>query len=276
MNHHLRFTPELVDALNEVSAFLALNDFAPVGPDGLPMDIRHRQIDCVVLAGNCVLETAEGAFRLVRSGFSPRLLISGGIGHATEALREKVAAHPIYGAVETKERAEAHILAELAIKFWSIDPSSILVEAASTNSGENARFSRDLLVAAGEAVKTLLLVQDPTMQRRTDATFRHIWSDCPDASFLNWPTFIPRVRLVDGEPRFALSGMSGLWPMERFMTLIMGEIPRLRDDPQGYGPKGKGFIAHVGIPADIEAAYGFLRTALAGSFDSRTSVAARM
>lgn len=30
-----------------------------------------------------------------------------------------------------------------------------------------------------------------------------------------------------------------------------GEIPRLRDDVNGYGPKGKKFIAHVNIPDKV-------------------------
>jgi len=40
----------------------------------------------------------------------------------------------------------------------------------------------------------------------------------------------------------------------------MGEVPRLRDDEQGYGPRGRNFIVHVDFPAEIEAAW---RTMLA-------------
>jgi hypothetical protein len=35
----------------------------------------------------------------------------------------------------------------------------------------------------------------------------------------------------------------------------MGEIPRLRDDKEGYGPRGKGFIVHVDIPDEVEEAW---------------------
>lgn len=34
----------------------------------------------------------------------------------------------------------------------------------------------------------------------------------------------------------------------------MGEIPRLQDDENGYGPKGKNFIAHVDIPETVQEA----------------------
>ena len=43
--------------------------------------------------------------------------------------------------------------------------------------------------------------------------------------------------------------------MERFISLLLGEIPRLHDDEAGYGPRGKGFIAHVDVPEDILEAY---------------------
>lgn len=257
------WTPETVEALNEVAAFLALDDFAPKGPDGLPSDIGKARIDCAILAGNCVLETAEGAFRLLKSGVCPQLLISGGVGHATEVLRRKVASHPLYRSLSTQGRAEAHIFADIAQAFWDIDPSRLLIEPESTNSGENARFSRALLEETDHPAGTILLIQDPTMQRRTDATFRRAWSDRP-ATFFNWPTFTPRVVFADGDLRFALSGISGLWSMERFLALVMGEVPRLRDDEQGYGPKGRGFIVHVEIPERIEAAHVLLQGKIQG------------
>jgi UPF0288 family protein (methanogenesis marker protein 3) len=44
----------------------------------------------------------------------------------------------------------------------------------------------------------------------------------------------------------------------------MGEIPRVRDDPKGYGPCGKNFIAHVNVPRDIEEHYNMLKTLING------------
>ena len=37
--------------------------------------------------------------------------------------------------------------------------------------------------------------------------------------------------------------------------MILGEVKRLRDDADGYGPRGAGFIGHVAIPAGIEDAW---------------------
>ena len=50
-----------------------------------------------------------------------------------------------------------------------------------------------------------------------------------------------------------------MWDMERYITLLMGEIPRLSDDSNGYGPKGKNYIAHVEIPQEVEMAFSQLK-----------------
>jgi hypothetical protein len=42
------------------------------------------------------------------------------------------------------------------------------------------------------------------------------------------------------------------------VALLLGEVPRLRDDAEGYGPRGRGFQAHVDVPAEVEAAYAAL------------------
>ena len=113
----------------------------------------------------------------------------------------------------------------------------VLLERRSSNCGENVVRARDLVRGAGLAPASVALVQDPTMQRRMDAVFRLVW---PDAVAVNRPG--PR------RGRFA-------WPHDRWVALVMGEVPRLRDDADGYGPRGRGFQAHVDVPPEVEAAY---------------------
>src|SRR5690606_12240054 len=122
------------------------------------------------------------------------------------------------------------------------------------------------------APRTILLIQDPTMQRRTDASFRHVWRDVPEVRFLNWPTFTPRVRHMAGRLQFDNPGVSGLWPLDRFLSLLMGEIPRLRNDSFGYGPNGRNFIAAIDLPAAIEAAYAQLKDRLGARAGDRATV----
>jgi len=39
----------------------------------------------------------------------------------------------------------------------------------------------------------------------------------------------------------------------------MGEVPRLTDDANGYGPAGRGYIAHVEVPPEVRRAFTHLR-----------------
>ena len=46
-----------------------------------------------------------------------------------------------------------------------------------------------------------------------------------------------------------------LWDIERLIELVLGEIPRLRDDENGYRPRGRDFITHVDLAVEVEMAW---------------------
>ena len=60
--------------------------------------------------------------------------------------------------------------------------------------------------------------------------------------------------MKDGKPAYDTE-IFGMWDIDRYLTLLMGEIPRLTDGPEGYGPLGKNYIAHVDIPDSVAAAF---------------------
>ncbi|ENS4536223.1 YdcF family protein, partial [Salmonella enterica] len=151
-------------AVNTVGQWLAQNDFSGEQP---------YSSDCVVLAGNAVIPTIDAACRIAKAQGVP-LLISGGIGHSTPFLYAVIARHPRYHTIRTSGRAEAAILADIANQFWHIPAEKIWLEDRSTNCGENARFSCALIRQAKENINTAIVVQDPTMQRRTIAAFRRV------------------------------------------------------------------------------------------------------
>jgi len=93
------------------------------------------------------------------------------------------------------------------------------------------------------------------MQRRTLATFARVWRDIGGAeNWRSWPGFVPV--LENGENAAVFSGsLEGLWAVDRYLSLIIGELPRLRDDASGYGPQGRDFIEHVAIPPEVEIAW---------------------
>lgn len=233
-------------AANRLGSWLAKSDFLT---SPAPEDTQ-----LVVLAGNAVVPTIEAACRLVNEG-GGTLLISGGIGHSTSFLYDAIAAHPRYHSLDTDGKPEATLLAEVAHSYWQIPRERILLEEKSTNCGENARFTRRLLEEKGLCPSRATVIQDPTMQRRTMATFARVWQDAADAPrWLSYPGYRPE--LINTPEGVAWkTPQAGLWPVARYLSLILGELPRLRDDAQGYGPKGKDFIAHVIIPEEVEAAW---------------------
>jgi uncharacterized SAM-binding protein YcdF (DUF218 family) len=156
-----------------------------------------QNVDFVVLAGNAVIPTIDAACRFAAAQNVP-LLISGGIGHSTSFLYAGIAHHPRYHVIATTGRAEASILADVARQFWQVPPENIRVDDQSTNCGENARFSWNMMKQQLPQAKHVLVVQDPTMQRRTMATFVRVCRDEPvSPQWVSHPGFIPQLQNSD-------------------------------------------------------------------------------
>ncbi|MDF7680965.1 YdcF family protein [Enterobacteriaceae bacterium ESL0689] len=234
-----------LNAANRLAQWLAEDDFSD--------QATRPPIDIVVLAGNAVIPTIDAACQLAAERAVP-LLISGGIGHSTPFLYDAVRHDPRYHQLAVAMRPEAHILADIARQFWQIPAEKIVIEDRSTNCGENARFTREKLASLGDIPRCGVVLQDPTLQRRTMATFARAWQDATFAPrWYSLPGYTPQLANTDSGLTF-VDNPGGLWPVERYLSLLLGELPRLQDNPQGYGPRGKDFITHVDIPADIMAA----------------------
>lgn len=141
-------------------------------------------------------------------------------------------------------------------------------ETRSTNSGDNITFLFRLLRGHGIKPKALLLIQDATMQRRPGAVVRH---QEPQVRIVNYAAHRTRVVVratAGGQPASPDSVLdsliyadepSGMWDIDRYLTLLMGEIPRLTDAPGGYGPHGANLIARADIPENVTAAFDALK-----------------
>ena len=99
---------------------------------------------------------------------------------------------------------------------------------------------------------SIILCQDATMQRRMDAGLRKYTSG--DLLIINYASYRASVIVKDDDLVYS-EPIHGMWNMDRYVNLLMGEIPRLKDDESGYGPKGKNFIAHVDIPETVYDAF---------------------
>lgn len=260
----------------------------------------------VVFCASAVLSTAETVFSWAagrtsnhsdgrpRSNDNVTLVLVGGVGHSTALLHDAVKKHPVFSAIaeEVDGKPEAAVLQAIAERFYNLSiyngqPGAgfdevanggqcgllILVEDQSTNCGANASETQKVLERHGiRSPHSIVVVQDPTMCRRTVASFEHTYRDFSQGTLqiLSWPTLVPEVCVkvaLQNELASSLSSLAyinqgqilseedGMWSMDRFLDLLMGEIPRLRDDANGYGPNGRGFIGHVEIPSAVETAW---------------------
>lgn len=246
--------------LNTVASFLAAPDLLDLTSSTVASKVEGSQADLLILLGNSVLHTVDTVAAAHEAGVAEELLLVGGRGHSTGLLRREVRDDPRYEHLPIEGASEAEIMRDLLVQDHGLAEGDIMTETRSTNCGENAENAYRLLRECRSAPTEVLLVQDPTMQRRTWASFRRVWPPDSDIRFLNCPTFVPTVQAEEGTLTFENPERAGLWSMERFITLVMGEIPRLRNDENGYGPRGRGYIVAVDIPPEVEAAYDRLQT----------------
>jgi hypothetical protein len=253
---------------NVVAAYLAQNADRPV------IDAQTGKT-AIVLVGSAMLPTMRAVFDyLADIDITPTspitLVLCGGIGHSTPLLRDAICdAYPDIKPNDVEELPEARIFEKAMRMAWPglcgrIDRGEIgyMVEEESTNCGANANLAVDMMLSRGISPESLIIVQDPTMMKRTTASFEKAYDTLKTHStpkqIIPWSTFTPHLSLEDKEVKWDITdfcdknaSVKELWTMDRFLGLIIGEIARLNDDVDGYGPNGKGFIGHVDIPDDV-------------------------
>lgn len=236
----------IAEQVNQIAAYLAVRDMPVLNSAGCAICFQKCQADLLLLLGNGLPRTAELAAKAYHDRTVKKIMVCGGVGHSTAYLWDAVKADELYQEIAVEGRAEADIFFDLLTQIYRVPAEDILVENQSQNCGDNALKAYDMLTSAKEPFQTVILMQDPTMQRRSYENFKKEFENS-GIQFYNFAPFVPQVtpdiRLING--------MEGIWTQERFFELLLGEVPRLRDDENGYGPRGKGYIGHVEIPQEI-------------------------
>jgi len=137
-----------------------------------------EKADSIIVLGSHDTRVAERGAELFLEGWAPLLLFSGHLGSLTSGMWS---------------RSEAEIFADVAAGM-GVPRGRMLVEARSTNTGENVDFSRQLLAERGLLPQRAIAVQKPYMERRTLATFQQRWPELdvtvtsPQIPFDDYPT----------------------------------------------------------------------------------------
>jgi uncharacterized SAM-binding protein YcdF (DUF218 family) len=152
---------------------------------------------------------AERAAQLFREGWAPLVIFSGGRGSITRTLWNE---------------PEAERFARIAVDC-GVPRENILIEAHSTNTGENIEFTKRLLAERNLDLQKFILVQKPYMERRAFATFRKLW---PEKDLIVTSPQVSFREYVDAYANRALSAAD-------VVGIMVGDLQRIRVYPAcGY------------------------------------------
>ncbi len=246
---------------NELAAWLGKRDVSALTRDALRAEagLADGQADWFVLFGGGVVGLVDALANAMRAGVARRYAIVGGRGRATYWLDEAmgrelgqwddaICAPPAPGLA-----SEAEMLAALLRQRHGLVPD--LLETHSTNCGNNITYLLDLLDSQ-EPPHSVILSQDEAMQRRMGATWARQVADRPrygGTQVVEWAFYHAELGCVDGRLEY-VRAPRGIWDLETYLFLLLGDVDRLNDDALGYGPKGRDFLVHVDVPVEVRAA----------------------
>jgi uncharacterized SAM-binding protein YcdF (DUF218 family) len=178
-----------------------------------------QKANCILALGSHDTRVAERGAQLYLDGWAPLLVFSGGWGNFTR---------------NRWDRAEAEVFADIALKA-GVPADRILIEAKSTNTGENVALSRELLNVKGLCPRKVIAVHKPYMERRTYATFGRLW---------------PEVEVIVTSPAIAFDGYpTAEISEELLMNAMVGDLQRIKVYPR------LGYQIEQHIPDEVWRAY---------------------
>jgi len=198
---------------------VSIDDWARIVWDYHHVGHALAKADCIIVLGSHDTRVAERGAEVFLGGWAPLLVCSGHLGGLTSGIWT---------------RSEAEIFADIAVGL-GVPRARVLIEARSTNTGENVDFSRQLLAEKGIEPRKAIAVQKPYMERRTLATFRQRW---------------PELEVVVTSPQIAFEAYpTGGIRKDDVVHIMVGDLQRLIV----YGRKG--WSVPQDIPAEVMEAY---------------------
>ncbi len=241
----------VAQCINTLGVFCGRRDIPSLTPHDLKKKYGFEQADIMVLFGGSILCGGDVLANAMQNRIAKKYIIVGGAGHTTETLRIKM--HEQFPEVETAGLPEAKVFANYLKFKYNLEPDYL--ECNSTNCGNNITYLLDLLEEHHIVYNSIILCQDATMQLRMAVGLRKY---TPDVTIINYAAYCVYAAVRDDKLAYAEVPW-GMWDMERYIALLAGEISRLSDDTNGYGPKGKNYIVHVEVPREVRNAFKSLK-----------------
>jgi len=178
-----------------------------------------KKADCILVLGSHDKRVAERGADLFLEGYAPFIVFSGGLGSLTRHLFSK---------------PEADLFAAIAMQR-GVPKEKIIVENKSTNTGENFKFTENLLKTSGLDFNSFIVVQKPYMERRTYATAEKLW---------------PGKEIIVTSPQIAYKNYPDAEiSKEKVINIMVGDLQRIKIYPD------KGFQIYQEIPASVWGAF---------------------
>lgn len=241
---------KIAENINVLSDFLGKRDINTLSSNALEEKYQVSQVDMLILFGGSIPYGCDVVGKAILNNIAQNFMIVGGEGHTTESLRQAI--NNAYPEIVTKGKMEADVMSEYIRQKYDVD--KILIERNSTNCGNNVTYALDVMKQNKLFPNNIIIVQDSTMQCRMDAGFRK-YLQSSKVEVINFASYKVRVEVKSEKLVIEPSDIWGMWNIERYISLLMGEIPRLLDDADGYGPNGKKYIAHVDVPVNVLKAF---------------------
>ncbi|AKP67354.1 hypothetical protein [Companilactobacillus ginsenosidimutans] len=233
--------------INKIANFLSQRDIPNLEVETLKSQYGVTRFDVCVLFGGSIITGGNLFAQAIKNQIAKHYVIVGGAGHTTPDLIKVV--NELYPELDITGMSEAEIFQRYIQHKYNVQADCL--ETKSTNCGNNIDNLLSLLDVHKINLQTILMMQDSTMMLRMTARMNKM---APNVLVTDFSTYQAEVEEVNGELQFT-EKIPGMWSMEHYISLLLGEISRLTDDENGYGPKGENFILHVDIPSDVDAAY---------------------
>ena len=196
--------------------------------DYLYLNHALERCDCILGLGCPDLHIPEKCAELYRQGYADTLIFSGGLGKGTKDLWNV---------------SEAEKFSEIAMEL-GVPKERIYIENKSANTGENIRFTKELIEYKKLHIHSFLIVHKPFMTRRSYATFLAI---------------MPHKKCVVTSPNISCEAYFDAYgnteaSREELIHTIVGDLQRIKVYAE------RGWQIEQFIPSEIWQAYEALLT----------------
>ena len=191
--------------------------------DYLHLGKKIKKCDCILGLGCHDLHIPERCAELYHQGYADIVIFAGGLGKVTQYLWQV---------------SEAEKFAEIAIKL-GVPKDKIYLENKSTNTGDNFRFTKELIEKHNLNINSCLVVHKPYMERRCYAAFKAIMpdKDCFVTS--------PQINFGDYFKEYETGAVS----QDEVINIMVGDLQRMKEYPK------KGWQIPQDIPDEVWTSY---------------------